>query len=211
MVVLLFNVSVVPWLVLPVLVMHVSVLPIMECLVVFMLGMGLVLSSLAMISHGSSVLVVLMALFMVLWVALLLVHDSLIVVCLAVTLTVSVLEVPTFNIFMLWVSAVGVLVCVAHSLEIVLRVVCWVPSFSVFVVADQRSIVFVNINILMVSDCCVVWGDDSCVVWGDYSCVVWGNDSLVVRSDHSLVMHRPGIVVDCLVMYRRGLNVVMLW
>ena len=198
---------------LSVLVMHVSVLLIMECLVICMLGIGLVLSGFAMSSHGGSVLVVLMALFVMLWVALLLIHDSLIVVCLVVALTVAVLVVPTFNVFVLGVSAVGVLVCVAHSLKIVLRVVLrWVPSFSVFVVADQRSIVFVNINILVVSNRCMMRSDDSCVVWGNDSFVVSSNN-LVMRSDDSLVMHRFGIVVNCfsLVMNRRGLSVVMLW
>lgn len=94
-----------------------------------------------------------------------------------VSLTIAMLEVLTLGVLVLgiWVLVQGV-VSVADRLEIVLRVVVRVACLlSVCVMTDQRSVVLVNIDIGVVSDCCDVMGDggvnNSLSVVDNWGCV----------------------------------------
>ena len=181
---LLFNVRVVS-IVLWVTIVHVCVLSVVESLVVCMSGIVLVLADLAVLSDWCRVLVILVNLLEMLGIGLSIIFDCLVVVRLVISLAITVLEMLSFSILMLWVAvvwvAVEVVVCMADSLKLMLRVVMRIASlFSVLVVADQRGIVPVDVHVVMR---CLV---DNSVMRGfmDNSGVMWGlvDNSSVMRS-----------------------------
>ena len=150
---LLFNVRVVS-IVLWVTIVHVCVLSVVESLVVCMSGIVLVLADLAVLSDWCRVLVILVNLLEMLGIGLSIIFDCLVVVRLVISLAITVLEMLSFSILMLWVAvvwvAVEVVVCMADSLKLMLRVVMRIASlFSVLVVADQRGIVPVDVHVVM--------------------------------------------------------------
>jgi len=201
---LLFNVRVVS-IVLWVTIVHVCVLSVVESLVVCMSGIVLVLADLAVLSDWCRVLVILVNLLEMLGIGLSIIFDCLVVVRLVISLAITVLEMLSFSILMLWVAvvwvAVEVVVCMADSLKLMLRVVMRIASlFSVLVVADQRGIVPVDVHVVMrcLVDNSVMRGfmdnssvmrslvDNSSVMRGfmDNSGVMWGlvDNSSVMRS-----------------------------
>ena len=207
---LCFHVGVVP-VMRDVLVMHVGVLLVMERLVVGMLGIWLILANFVVLGHWCSVLMV-RVLGVVLRVAMCLVFDCLVVVSRVVSLTIAMLEVLTLDVCVLgiWVLVQGV-VSVTDRLEIVLRVVVRIASLlSVCVMTDQRSVVLVNIDIGVVSDCCDVMSDGgvnhSLSVVDNWCCM---NKSLCVVKNWCFVNYRNCVDNRCCV--NNSLSMVSNW